>query len=76
MEDWQQWEYFDYQGELKSKRTKICITYTHFDYRTKDQCVIFLTCPFHRKLIPQGDHLVKGCSYWRKDIKVFAQEAA
>ena len=76
MEDWQEWDYFDYHGELKSKRTKICITCAHFRYSTTDQCVTILTCPFHQKLIPQGDHLVKGCSYWRKDIKVFASEAA
>ena len=76
MEDWQEWEYFDYHGELKSKRTKICITCAHFRYSTTDQCVTILTCPFHQKLIPQGDHLVKGCRYWRKDIKVFAPEAA
>ena len=26
--------------------------------------------------LPQGDHLVKGCSYWRKDSRIFAPEAA
>ena len=35
-----------------------------------------LTCPLHEKLIPQGDHLIKGCQYWKKDVKVFAPEAA
>ena len=31
---------------------------------------------FHEKLIPQGDHLIKGCQYWKKDVRVFAPEAA
>ena len=76
MEDWQEWEYFDHHGELKSKRTKICITCTHFRYSTTDQCVTILTCPFHQKLIPQGDHLVKGCKCWRENRAIFAPEAA
>ena len=76
MEDPQSWAYFDNHSELKSKRTKICIICTHFRYSTTDQCLTILTCPFHQKLIPQGDHLVKGCSYWRKDSRIFAPKAA
>ena len=76
MADWQEWEYFDYHGELKSNRTKICITCTHFRYSPTDQFVTILTCPFHQRLIPQGDHLIKGCRYWRKDSRIFAPEAA
>ena len=76
MEDPQSWDYFEFNSELKSKRTKTCITCTHFRYSTTDQCVTILTCPFHQKLIPQGDHLVKGCKFWRKDKKIFAPEAA
>ena len=76
MEDCQEWAYFDYHDELKSKRTKICITCTHFRYSTTDQCATILTCPFHQKLIPQGDHLIKGCRYWRKNSRIFAPEAA
>ena len=76
MEDPQSWDYFEYHSELKSKRKKICITCTHFRCSTTDQCVTILTCPYHQRLIPQGDHLVKGCSYWRKDSRIFAPEAA
>ena len=76
MEDFLSQDYFEYESELKSKRTKICITYTHFRYSTTDQCVTILTYPSHQKLIPQGDHLVKGCKFWRKDKKIFAPEAA
>ena len=76
MESWQEWEYFDYHGELKSKVTKICITCAHFRYSTTDQCVTILTCPLHQKLIPQGDHLIKGCRYWRKDSLILAPKAA
>ena len=76
MEDPQSWDYFEHNSELKSKRTKICITCTHFRYSTTDQCVTILTCPFHQKLIPQGDHLLKGCKYWRQNRTIFAPEAA
>ena len=72
----QSWDYFEYNSELKSKRTKICITCTHFRYSTTDQCVTILTCPFHQKLIPQGDHLVKGFKCWRENRTIFATEAA
>jgi len=76
MEDLQSWACFEYHSELKSKRTKIFIICTHFRYSTTDQCVFILTCPFHQKLIPQGDHLVKGFKFWKKDKKIFAPEAA
>ena len=75
MEDPQSWDYFEYNSELKSKRTKICITCNHFRYSTTDQCVTILTCPFHQKLIPQGDHLLKGCKCWRENRNIFAPEA-
>ena len=76
MEDPQSWDYFEFNSELKSKRTKICITCTHFRYSTTDQCVTILTCPFPQKLIPQREHLVKSCKFWRKNRTIFAPEAA
>ena len=72
MEDPQSWDYIEYHSELKSNRARIFITCTHFRYRTTDQCVTILTCPFHQKLIPQGEHLVKGCKFWRENRTVFA----
>ena len=71
----EEWSYLsDY--ELSKKRTKICITCSHFRYTTDAHCRTLLTCPFHEKLIPQGDHLIKGCQYWKKDVRVYAPEAA
>ena len=70
----QLWDYLNYHDELKSMHTKICITCTHFRYSTTDQCVTILTCPFHQKLIPQGDHLTKGFRFWRKNSRIFAPE--
>ena len=61
----EEWSYLsDY--ELSKKRTKICITCSHFRYTTDAHCRTLLTCPLHEKLIPQGDHLTKGCKYWVK----------
>ena len=35
-----------------------------------------LTCPFHQKLIPQGDHLIKGCKYWKESDRIFGKKLA
>ena len=59
MEDWQEWDYLE-EETLTRKRRKICITCNHFRYSTTSSCATILTCPFHQKLIPQGDHLIKG----------------
>ena len=71
----EEWSYLsDY--ELGKKRTKICITCSYFRYTTGAYCRTLLTCPLHEKLIPQGDHLIKGCRYWRENTRIFAPEAA
>ena len=75
MEYWQEWGYLE-EETLTRKRRKICITCNHFRYSTTSSCATILTCPFHQKLIPQGDHLLKGCRYWRENNKIFAPEAA
>ena len=75
MEDWQEWDYLE-EETLTRKRRKICITCNHFRYSTTSSCVTILTCPFHQKLIPQGDHLIKGCRYWRENSRIFAPKAA
>ena len=75
MEDPLSWNYFE-EGELKRKRTRICITCNHFRFSTTDTYATILTCPIQRKLIPQVDHLFKGCNYWMQQKKVFAPEAA
>ena len=75
MENWQGWDYLEAEI-LVRKRRKICITCNHFRYSTTSSCVTILTCPFHQKLIPQGDHIIKGCRYWRENSRIFAPEAA
>ena len=47
----------------------------HFRYACTVQCVTLLTCPVHQKLIPQGDHLIKGCKYWvkRRETKEYGE---
>ena len=75
MEDPLSWNYFK-EGELKRRRTRICITCNHFRFSTTETYAIILTCPIQRKLIPQVDHLFKGCNYWIQQKTVFAPEAA
>ncbi len=75
MEDPLSWNYFK-EGELKKRRTRICITCNHFRFSTTDTYAAILTCPIQRKLIPQVDHLFKGCNYWTQHKTVFAPEAA
>ena len=62
------WRYLnDWEpDQLKKKRKKICMCCDHFHYACTVQCVTLLTCLVHQKLIPQGDHLIKGCKYWVK----------
>ena len=63
------WSYLsDY--ELRKKRTTICITCSHFRYTTDAYYRTLLICPFLVKLTPQGDHLIKGCQHWKKDVRV------
>ena len=64
----EEWNYLNdwEEGQLRKKKTKICMCCDHFRYACTVQCVTLLTCPVHQKLIPQGDHLIKGCKYWVK----------
>ena len=68
MIDEEQWTYLNdwEEGQLRKKRTKICMCCDHFRYTCTVQCITLLTCPLHQKLIPQGDHLIKGCKHWIK----------
>ncbi len=62
----EEWDYFDY-GELKHSRgSAVCLTCEHFNYTCTKSCVTLLTCPIHRRLIPQGEHLTKRCPLWQK----------
>ena len=60
------------EDEILVKR-KICITLI---IATATSSCHHPYCPFHQKLIPQGDHLIKGCRYWRENSRIFAPEAA
>ena len=64
----EEWGYLnDWEpDQLRKKRTKICMCCDHFSYTCTVQCVTLLTCALHQKLIPQEDHLIKGCKYWLK----------
>ena len=75
MEAYQEWFYLE-EGLLTRKRRKVCITCNHFRHSMISSYVTILICPLHQKLIPQGDHLIKGCRYWRENIRIFAPEAA
>ena len=68
MIDEEQWGYLNdwEEDQLRKRKTKICMCCNHFRYSCTVQCVTLLTCPVHQKLIPQGDHLIKGCKYWIK----------
>ena len=35
-----------------------------------------LIYPKYEKRIPQGDHLLKGCDYWQKNMTIFSPEAS
>ena len=75
MEEPLSWNYFK-EGELKKRRTRICITCNHFCFSTTDTFATILICPIQRKLIPQEDQLFKGCNYWKPQKNIFAPEGA
>ena len=76
MEDAQLWVYFEHHSELRPKRTKVCVSCSHFRYSTTDSCVIIQTCPVHKRLIHGDDYLKKGCRFWEKDVRIFTPEVA
>ncbi len=63
------------RGRNISKKTTEDLYYLQ-SLQVQSSCATILTCPFHQKLIPQGDHLIKGCRYWRENSRIFAPEAA
>ena len=54
-----QWEYLK-ESILKRKRTKICITCSHFRYSTTETFATVLICPRYEKRILKGDHRLKS----------------
>ncbi len=75
MNERDQWDYLK-EETLTRKRKKIFITCNHFSYSRNVDFANVLICPIHEKLIPQGDHLIKGCKCWRENRTIFAPEAA
>ena len=58
------------------KSTKICITCNHFLYSTTETFATVLICPRYAKRRSQGDHLLKGCEYWQKNMTIFSPEGS
>ena len=75
MNEREQWDYLK-EETLTRKRKKISITFNHFRYSMKVDFATILSCPIHEKIIPQCDHLIKGCKCWRENRTIFAPEAA
>ena len=61
LENPEEWDYFTDLELMKSRGSSVCITCEHFTYTCDKSCVTLLTCPLHRRLIPQGEHLTKRC---------------
>ncbi len=69
-EEPKEWDYFDY-GELQhSKDSAVCMTCEHFTSGSTKSCVTLLTCPIHRKLIQQGEHLTKRCKNCERSVSL------
>ena len=60
----------------KEKNYKDYITSNNFRYSTTETFATFLICPRYEKLIPQCDHLLKGCEYWKKNRTIFSPKAS
>ena len=66
LENPEEWDYFTDLELMKSRGSSICMTCGHFTYTCDKSCVTLLTCPFHQRLIPQGEHLTKRCRNWQR----------
>lgn len=58
------WDHLDLDVLRSSRSGAVCLTCQHFRYEVGRLGVTLLTCPLHRGLIPQGEHLTKRCLQW------------
>ena len=57
----EEWQFLE-KGILKKTCSAcVCMTCQHFNYFSDMHCRIILSCHVHRRLIPQGDHLISRC---------------
>ena len=66
LEDPEEWDYFTDLELMKSRGSSVCLTCEQFTYICNQSCVTLLTCPLHKRLIPQGEHLTKRCRNWQR----------
>ena len=66
LENPEEWNYFTDLELMKSRGSSVCLTCEHFTYTSDKSWVTLLTCPLHKRLISQGEHLTKRCRNWQK----------
>ena len=47
----------------------VCMICQHFNYSSDKHCRTILSCHFHRRLIPHGDHLISRCLLWMRQLE-------
>ena len=62
----EEWDHFTDLELMKSRGSSVCLKCKHFTYTCDKSCVTLLTCPLHKRLIPQGEHLTKRCRNWQR----------
>ena len=68
LESPEEWGYFTDMELMKSRGSSVCLTCEHFTYMCDKSCLTLLTCPLHKRLIPQGEHLTKRCRNWQRKV--------
>ena len=66
LEDPEEWDYFTDLELMKPRGSSVCLMCEYFTYTCDKSCVTLLTCPLHKRLIPQGEHLTKRCRNWQR----------
>jgi len=68
----EEWDYLDADVLRPARSGAVCITCQHFRHEVGRHCVTVLICLIHQGLIPQGEHLIKGCAQWvaRREVAV------
>jgi len=72
----EEWDYLDADALRPARSGAVCMTCQQFRYEVGRHCVTVLTCPINQRLIPQDEHLTKGCAQWVARREVVSRECS
>lgn len=64
----EQLPYLDEEVLVASRSSKVCLTCHFFRHHAGVNCIPLLTCQLHQGLLAHGEHLIRRCQGWTKDM--------